>query len=61
MHMPSFPMAVMEDNRHRELSRDAEMDGYRPGTIVVGNVPTPGEAEKKMEKILDDLPGKFTL
>jgi len=61
VHMPAFPMAVMEDNRHRELSRDAEIDGYRPGTIVVGNVPTAGEAEKKMEKILEDLPGKFTL
>jgi len=43
------------------LTRDADIDGYRPGTIVVGDVANQEEAEKKMDEILDDLPGKFTI
>lgn len=55
------PIPILEDRRHRLLTRDADIDGYRPGTIVVGDVANQEEAEKKMDEILDDLPGKFTI
>jgi hypothetical protein len=58
---PSRNFSPLPDFRHRALTRDAELDGYRPGTIVVSEVPTAGEAEKKMDVILGNLTGKFTI
>jgi hypothetical protein len=55
------PMSLLEDNRHRLLSWDAEVDGYRPGTIVVGDAFSHDDAEKKMDEILTDLPSKLTV
>lgn len=54
-----MPMLV-EDQRHRPLTRDAVIDGFRPGTIVVGEVANHEEAKKKMDDIITDLPNKFT-
>jgi hypothetical protein len=58
---PPSPMTLLEDNRHRLLSRDAEVDGFRPGTIVIGDVFGHNDAEKKMDEILTDLPNKFAI
>lgn len=58
---PLSPLPFVEDHRHRQLTRDAEIDGFRPGTIVVGEVSNHEEAEKKMNEILTDLPNKLTV
>lgn len=55
------PLPPLEDNRHRLLSRDAEIDGFRPGTVVIGEISNHEEAEKKMNEILTDLPNNLTV
>lgn len=56
-----FPIPIIEDHRHRQITYDAQSDGFRPGTIIVNQVSNMEEAEKKMDEILEDLPNKFTV
>jgi hypothetical protein len=59
---PTSPTPLLvEDHRHRRLTHDAEIEGFRPGTIVVGEVSNHEEAEKKMDEILTDLPTRFNV
>ena len=55
-----LPFIPMEDHRHRQISGSSEIEGFRPGTIVVGEVLNIEDAEKKMDEILQDLPAKFS-